>query len=309
MGVWAVAGALGVGLIAAPAAQATFHLMQIREIYPGTLAGPESEYVELQMWSGGQNHVQGHFLRTYDAGGALVATSTFPADVPQGANQSTIVLATPKAEEQFGIVGDASLSGPGLLSPAGGAVCWEAIDCASWGSFSGSLPSPAGSPASAAGIPDGMSLRRTIARGCATALDPADDSDDSAADFSPAAPLPRPNSVAPSEQACASGGPGAAPGSPNQNGVLAPQTLLRRLPPKRSRDRTPTFRFASDIAAARFECRLDRKPFRRCRAPFTTRVLAFGPHRFRVRAIAGGLVDPSPASYRFKVLRGPVTGR
>ena len=41
---------------------------------------------------------------------------------------------------------------------AGGAVCWENIDCVSWGSFTGaaSLPSPPGTPAAA--IPTGSAL-------------------------------------------------------------------------------------------------------------------------------------------------------
>ena len=158
-------------LLTAPAAQATFHLIQVREVYPGSALEPEAEYVELQMYAGGQNHVKGHKLRTYDASGAVTGTSTFAADVPNGANQSTIVLATPAASEAFGFTPDTSLASPGALLPAGGAVCWEELDCVSWGSFSGSLPSPAGAPASAGGIPDGMALRRTIARGCSTALD------------------------------------------------------------------------------------------------------------------------------------------
>lgn len=285
----------------APAA-ATFHLMQVREVYPGSAASPDAEYVELQMWSGGQNHVGGHFLRSYDAAGAVVATSAFPADVANGANQSTLLLATPQAEAQFGVLADAALSPAGQLSPAGGAVCWETIDCVSWGNFSGALPSPAGTPAASAGIPDGMALRRSIARGCATALDPADDENDSAADFEAVFPAPRPNAVAPSERPCTAVGGGGGSPSPAEEG--APQTLLRRKPPKRTGDRTPTFRFAAAGDAAFFQCRLDRKRFRRCRSPFTSRRLDLGAHRFQVRAVGpGGQADPTPAAYRFRVVR------
>jgi hypothetical protein len=290
----------------APAAGATFHLMQIREVYPGSLANPGSEYVELQMWAEDQNHVAGHLLRTYDAAGTVTGSDAFPADVPRGADQSTMVLATPEAEAEFGFTADAALTPSGRLDPAGGAVCWESIDCVSWGSFAGSLPSPAGSPAAPAGIPDGMALRRTIAPGCATLLESLDDRDNSAADYPPACPAPPPNSVAPAERACqgAGGGVGGgAGGGPSQATPGAPDTSLRHGPPKRSWDRTPSFRFGADEPGAGFECRLDARPFRACRSPFTAPPLATGPHRFRVRAEDdSGAVDPSPASYRFRVL-------
>jgi hypothetical protein len=274
--------------------------MQVREVYPGSAASPDAEYVELQMWSGGQNHVGGHFLRSYDASGAVLATSAFPADVANGANQSTLLLATPEAEAQFGVVADAPLSPAGQLSPAGGAVCWETIDCVAWGNFSGSLPSSAGSPAAASGIPDGMALRRSIGRGCSTALDFEDDSN-SGSDFEAVLPAPRPNSTAPTERLCS--GPGSDSGSPAPSERM-PQTLLRRKPPKRTTDRTPTFRFTASDDSAGFQCRLDRKRFRRCRSPFTSPRLPFGPHRFQVRAVdPGGHADPTPVSYRFRVIR------
>lgn len=291
----------GACLLAPASAGASFHLMQVREVYPGSAAAPEAEYVELQMWSGGENFVGGHFVRSYDATGAVVATSTFPANVPNGAIQSTLLLATPQAEAQFGIVADAALVPSKQLSPGGGAVCWEAIDCVSWGNFSGTLPSPAGTPALPAGIPDGMAIGRSISRGCATLLDPADDSNDSAADFAATSPAPRPNSVPPSERRCTSGG-GSGSGSPSQE-EDEPRTALRRKPPKRTADRTPTFRFTSNAQDARFECKLDRKRYRPCRSPFTTKRLGLGPHRFRVRAVDHGLEDRTPASYRFAVVR------
>lgn len=293
------AAAVLAGLITAPPAMATFHLMMVREVYPGSLASPEAQYVELQMWQSGQNHVAGHVLRSYDAGGKVTAVNSFPAGVPNGANQSTLLLATPQAEVQLGVVADAPLAP--TLSPSGGAVCWEAIDCVSWGSFSGEAASPTGTPAAAAGIPDEMALRRSIAGGCATFLDPEDDHDNSAADFEIAFPKPRPNSVAPTETPCAAEGPSGGPGSPS--GQNPPQTFLRKKPPKRTRDRTPTFRFNADEPRVRFECRLDAKKFRRCRSPFTAPKLGLGRHRFQVRARDGeGKVDPTPASYRFRVV-------
>jgi hypothetical protein len=293
----------GTALAASPAA-ATFHEISIREVYAGSTGQPTSQYVELQMWSGGQNFVGGHSLTTYGASGNETGTATFASMVPGGANQSTILLATPAAEAEFGVAADKGLAAS-ALSPSGGAACWEALDCVSWGSFSGPLPSPAGPPAAA--IPDGMALRRTISPGCATLLEAGDDHDSSAADFSAVFPAPRPNSVAPSERACPrSGGqqPEGQGGGSGQRG--APQTTLRRKPSKKTRDRTPTFRFGSDESKSTFQCKVDAKPFRACRSPFTTKQLALGPHAFKVRARDdSGKLDPTPASYGFKVIPKP----
>jgi hypothetical protein len=292
------------GLLLTPAAGATFHLIQVREVYLGSALAPESKYVELQMYSSGQNLVGGHALRTYDGTGKLIDSSVLSANVSGDANQSTILLASPAAEAEFGLAADFPLASASSLSPAGGAVCWEEIDCVSWGSFKGSSPNPTGTPAAPGGVPQGSALRRTVARGCATFLDSADDSDSSADDFSVVAPQPRPNSVAPTEQKCAStGSTGYGPtGGSGQPGHGAPQTTLRRKPPKRTADRTPTFRFGADEAKARFQCKLDKAAYKPCRSPFTSKKLSFGAHAFKVRAIdSDGRIDPSPASYRFRV--------
>jgi hypothetical protein len=294
---------------AAAPASATFHLIQIREVYPGSAASPGAEYVELQMWAEDQNHVAGHTLRTYGPTGAVTSTMSFPGDVVGGADQSTLVLATPAAEAELGFTADAAIAPSGVLDPSAGAVCWESLDCVSWGAFGASLPSPAGTPAASGGIPDGMALRRSIASGCETLLEPGDDRDNSAADFAPSFPSPRPNSVAPTERPCSapggSGGGGTAgPRSPapGQNPQGAPQTSLPGKPPKRSRDRTPTFRFAADEPGVDFECRIDGGRFRRCSSPFTSKRLGPGAHRFRVRARdSSGAADPSPALYEFAV--------
>lgn len=292
---------LGLALCVPPAS-ATFHEMSIREIYAGSAEHPNAEYVELQMWRGGQNFVGGHDLLAYGPAGSP-KENFLASDVPGGANQSTILIATPEATEQFGIAADETLPAINELDPSGGAVCWEEIDCVSWGSFGGALPSPAGTPAPA--IPDGMALRRTIAPGCATLLEPTDDRDNSVADFSLVSPAPRPNSVAPSERSCAaSGGSPEGPNGPGgKGGRGAPQTTLKRKPPHKTHDRTPTFRFGSDEKGSTFQCKLDGKPFRACKSPFTSKRLALGPHTFKVRARdETGKLDPSPASYSFRVV-------
>jgi hypothetical protein len=282
-------------------APATFHEMSIREVYVGS---SESQYVELQMWAAGQNFVGGHVLKTYNAVGGVTGVSPFTNDVPNGANQSTILLATPAAEAEFAVTADTALAAASL-DPTGGAVCWENLDCVSWGSFggfTGPAPSPTGTPAAA--IPAGMALRRTITPACATLLEPTDDRDNSAIDFVAVFPAPRPNSVTPTERRCPSSGEspfGVVPGGMNKTG--APQTILRRKPGKKIRDRTPTFRFSSSESDSTFQCKLDGKAFRSCGSPFTTKPLALGRHAFKVRARDhSGKLDPSPASYGFKVV-------
>jgi hypothetical protein len=293
-----------VSLLVTSQALATFHEMSIREVYPGAIAQPDAEYVELQMWATDQNMVEGHSLRTFSATGTPIGTTTFASDVSAAANQSTILLATSAAESAFGVVPDAAMT-PGQLAPAGGAACWaESIDCVSWGNFSGSLPGPAGSPAAPSGIPDGMALRRTIAPGCATLLEPTDDHDNGAADFSAVFPAPRPNSVTPTEHSCTSKSEGQPESSNGQGTRGAPQTTLKRKPPQRTHDRTPTFRFVSDEPNVTFQCKLDGKRYRTCRSPFTTKLLSAGPHVFKVRARDdSGRLDSSPAVYPFRIVR------
>lgn len=200
---------VGIGVITA-SASASFHEMKIREVSAGT--GPsDTSYAEIQMYAPGQE-----FLHL---GAQLVvcnATCSSPApfgsftDVPNGANQSTVVFGdSGLTSKDFSV--DLNLDGVA----AGGALCYLSEpgfnDCVSWGTFSanstlmGSYGTSAGTPASA--LTPGMALRRSIAAGCPTALEPSDDTDNSAADFSVTTPNPRPNSVAPTEATCSSGLP------------------------------------------------------------------------------------------------------
>lgn len=169
--------------VAAPAA-AEFHLMLIREVYVGPVDDADAQYVELQMYEPGQHRVGGHSLTFYGPTGAVLGTVTFPMDVPNGSNQDSILVATAEAEARFTVNADLAMSA--LLDPAGGKVCFENIDCFSWGSFSGdsTTPSPSGNPFSPVDglTPDSAALR-DISAGSASQLEAADDTNDSAADF------------------------------------------------------------------------------------------------------------------------------
>jgi len=313
----ATLAATAIGLALAAPAQASFHEMSIREVYPG--GADEASYVELQMWAAGQEFVSGHHLVAYNANGSVAEDFKFAANVSGGANQSTVLV----ADSGYGGVfagrpapdaSDANLD----LSPAGGAVCWvegSPPDCVAWGNFTGPLPAHApalvvGSPAAPAGVPAGMALRRTIAPGCSTLLELGDDSNDSAVDFADVFPAPRPNSATPSEHACGGQLPGGGYEAGGQQGGGAgsgrrrPQTRIVRKPRRRTRDRTPTFRFASTVKRSTYLCKLDRRRFKRCPARFTTPKLRPGRHVLRVKARApGGAVDKTPAIYRFRVIR------
>ncbi|MGN6202068.1 MAG: hypothetical protein ACTHNY_06650 [Solirubrobacterales bacterium] len=83
--------------------------------------------------------------------------------------------------------------------------------------------------------------------------------------------------------------------------LLPPETTITRL--KRHGRRAAFFFTASGTLPAVFECRLDRKPFRPCRSPRVYKHLKPGRHVFRVRAIAGGSTDPTPAKRKFRIGR------
>lgn len=81
-----------------------------------------------------------------------------------------------------------------------------------------------------------------------------------------------------------------------------PVTQLKKHPPKRTTKRKAKFTFASNEAGSRFECKLDKKPFRACVSPYLKKV-GLGGHQFQVRAVdAEGRPDASPVAFRWTVL-------
>jgi hypothetical protein len=84
--------------------------------------------------------------------------------------------------------------------------------------------------------------------------------------------------------------------------TVAPGTSLLKKPPKVGTKRVAKFRFASTEPGSTFSCKLDRRVFRRCGSPATFTVRP-GRHTLKVKAIdAAGNIDPTPATYRWKVL-------
>jgi hypothetical protein len=197
----------------ASGASATFHLMKIREVSSGT-GTPDSSYVEIQMYFDFQSFLSnGAKLVRCDSTCSSPTTFSPFTNVANGHNQDTVLFADsgiPMGSKDFNV--DLNLDS----IAAGGAVCYLSelgfSDCVSWGNFSANSTlmtkygTTAGTPAAA--LTSGMALRRSIAPGCPTMLEPGDDTDNSATDFSLTTPNPRSNSVTPTETPCMPGGGG-----------------------------------------------------------------------------------------------------
>jgi hypothetical protein len=86
----------------------------------------------------------------------------------------------------------------------------------------------------------------------------------------------------------------------------APDTVLTKTPKHtvKTTKRTAkvSFEFTSTIAGSTFTCSIDGKAFVPCTSGVTFK-LKPGSHTFAVRATAGGVTDPTPATYSFKVKR------
>lgn len=276
--------------LSAPA-QATYHLIKVREVATNP-AGADSAYIELQMYSAGQNLVGGHAVTFYTATGTLLATFALTSDVANGDNQRTVLIGDTAAAGSPDFVYDQLSDAIQTYGP-GGAACWDTVDCVSWGGFTGAamLPSPPGNAAPA--IPDGSALVRSITPNCETLLEAADDTDNSVADFALGTPSPRNNATTPTEKACDGGGGGGG----------APETTITKKPKKKTTKTKAKLKFKSSEAGSSFECKLDKSKFRSCSSPRKYKHLKPGKHRFQVRAIdADGNVDPTPAKAKWRVL-------
>jgi hypothetical protein len=280
-------------LFAVPSAQATFHLIKVREVHPGQ---SDDSYVELQMFAAGQSLLSGHSLTLYGSTGNLIHTSTFSSSIAHSANQQTVLIGDTAVQSTFGVAPD--LLDAGLSIPAaGGAVCWNAggipADCVAWGNFSGQAAlqtatgTSVGSPASPGGIAAGKAIRRKISPGCATLLEEADDTNDSAGDFEEVTPSPRNDSSPITESVCAG----------------APNTVIDDRPAPSSNSTSAEFTYEAPTATS-YECRLDAEAFASCPAagsPQTYTDLVDGSHTFQVRGVNASGPDPTPASYTWTV--------
>ena len=278
-------------LIGAPSAQAAFHLMKVSEVFPGTNADVNTAFIELQMFAAGQNFVSTHKVDYYTANGTLLGSYTIPNDVASGENQRHILIGDTAAGGAPDFVVD-QLGDALHAAAGGGAVCFPDAtppDCVAWGNFTGALPGATGTPVSAGGIPDGQSISRSTAPGCANLLEEADDTDQSAADFVLGTPNPENNSV-------------AVPTGCSSGGLDPPETEIDKAPKGEIEKDKAKFKFSADEPGARFACKLDKSKYKSCTSPKTYKNLDDGKHKFLVRATdTDGNTDPTPAKAKFEV--------
>ena len=98
-----------------------------------------------------------------------------------------------------------------------------------------------------------------------------------------------------------------SPPSPVPPSLLAdtdpPETKITKRPPNETQKTTVKLKFRSDEQGSRFECKVDRKPWKACFSPKTVNGLTEGKHKFSVRAVdAAKNIDASPAKDGFKVV-------
>jgi hypothetical protein len=295
-GLAAVLGSVVALLMLAPPASAIFHLMKISEVFPGTPAAFDKAFIELRMVASGQSQVTGHSVTVYNGVGTVVATVPMTGPVPNGQNNRTVLLGDIDVTNA-----DFPANIGTLVASAGGAVCFaDAVppDCVAWGNFSNpaALPGSVGTNVAPLGIPasgtTASSLTRSVGAGCPTFLEPLDDTDDSAADFTVTDnETPEANTEPVSTTECA--------GPPDTN---APQTTITKAPKAKSEKTKAKVSFKSSEPGSGFMCKLDKGKFKSCSSPFKKKV-DVGKHRFQVFAIdQAGNEDPSPAKHRWKVI-------
>jgi cysteine-rich repeat protein len=184
-------GLCGLALASGPSL-ANFHLMKIVEVFPGTAASPNAQYIVLQMYTGGQNVLANHVATVFDATGTSIGTLTFTSNVANGLNQDKVLIATTQAATFFNLTADLTMGA--ILPLAGGKICFETVDCVAWGNYTGS-PTGVGTPFNAStGLSSGQAAKRRLdIAGQPTILDASDDTDVSANDFATGLPAPANN--------------------------------------------------------------------------------------------------------------------
>lgn len=80
-----------------------------------------------------------------------------------------------------------------------------------------------------------------------------------------------------------SGGAGGGP-APSAD-TKAPTVTITKAPKAKTTSTTAKFKFKADEPVSRFECKLDKGKFKKCKSPKTYKKLKLGKHVFKVRAI------------------------
>lgn len=88
--------------------------------------------------------------------------------------------------------------------------------------------------------------------------------------------------------------------------IVLPDTAIEHHPPSATPSTDATFSFTSAPSGASFECGLDGAGFSGCPSPLNLSGLTPGVHALAVRAVGPSGADPTPASFQWGVLGGPL---
>lgn len=101
--------------------------------------------------------------------------------------------------------------------------------------------------------------------------------------------------------------------APSSSGPAPAKDKAKKVPPTtkilkaKVKELTARFRFKgvdAGGAAVKFECKLDRQKYHRCRSPKAYKNLKPGKHKFLVRAVSANGVDSTPAKRKFRIQAG-----
>jgi hypothetical protein len=128
------------------------HLMVVQEVFPGTPADPNAQYVMLRMTSSTQNFVNTSFIEVQGPTGTILGRfGTFTHDMAAGGtagcvwpNCPAILIGTGRAQMLLGLTLDQVVdaeAGRVALPLAGGRVCFRInigyTDCVAYGNYTG----------------------------------------------------------------------------------------------------------------------------------------------------------------------------
>jgi hypothetical protein len=188
-------------LALAPAAMADDSQIKISEVYSDGLPAGKDDFIEFQLAAPAQQFDPGAVFRLYSPNGAATISFAFPAATILADSQRTVLLGfNTNPNVDFAVASGLNpppIAGAACLLDPGGLT---AVDCVSWGNFTGVVPSAA--PPIQVTLPNNQSLVRKISSGCPTLLEPGDDTNNSSADFQLSGLTPRNNLSLPTETAC-----------------------------------------------------------------------------------------------------------
>ncbi len=125
-------------------ADATFHIMVIAELYPGSYANPDAQYVMLQSLASFQNQIGGKAIITFNPDGTRGPDfGTFAANSTNTASGAHYLMTTSAAQTFFGFT-RADGTASGRMPFPSGRICFvdpvfgTVVDCVAYGAYTGS---------------------------------------------------------------------------------------------------------------------------------------------------------------------------